>query len=205
VLLAWFGIISVLLALVPVVAISPILLYIGMLIGAQAFQTTPIKHAPAIVLALTPHLAAWAKLQIDTMLGSTLNAAQAVGGLAADKVGAVKAAAIAALPQQGVLYRGLEVMGGGSIVAGLILGAIGVFVIERDFVKASAFAFAGAVLTYFGFMHGEAVGFGGGFGVTPGVALAYAVVAAGFLAVGRLGTSSDRLSHPEMPLAAPAE
>src|ERR1700680_2236212 len=98
VVLSWFGIISVLLALVPVVAISPILLYIGMLIGAQAFQTTPVKHAPAIVLALTPHLAAWAKLQIDTMLGSTLNAAQAAG-LAADKVGDVKAAAIAALPQ----------------------------------------------------------------------------------------------------------
>ena len=73
VVLSWFGIISVLLALVPVVAISPILLYIGMLIGAQAFQTTPVKHAPAVVLALTPHLAAWAKLQIDTMLGSTLD------------------------------------------------------------------------------------------------------------------------------------
>src|SRR5829696_3326888 len=101
VLLSWFGIISVLLALVPVVAISPILLYIGMLIGAQAFQTTPVKHAPAIVLALTPHLAAWAKLQIDTMLGSTISAAQKVGGLAADKAGEVKAAAIAALPQQG--------------------------------------------------------------------------------------------------------
>ena len=76
VVLSWFGIISVLLALVPVVAISPILLYIGMLIGAQAFQTTPVKHAPAIVLALTPHLAAWAKLQIDTMLGATMTAAQ---------------------------------------------------------------------------------------------------------------------------------
>jgi AGZA family xanthine/uracil permease-like MFS transporter len=205
VVLSWFGIISVLLALVPVVAISPILLYIGMLIGAQAFQTTPIKHAPAIVLALTPHLAAWAKLQIDTMLGSTLNAAQAVGGLAADKVGAVKTAAIAALPQQGVLYHGLEVMGGGSILAGLILGAIGVFVIERDFVKAAAFAFAGAVMTYFGFMHGEAVGVGGGLGVTPGVALAYAVVALGFLAVGKLGVASDPVSHSEVPHAVPAE
>src|SRR5437763_9776061 len=55
VVLAWFGIIPVLLALVPVVAISPILLYIGMLIGAQAFQETRTKHAPAVVLALTPH------------------------------------------------------------------------------------------------------------------------------------------------------
>jgi adenine/guanine/hypoxanthine permease len=205
IVLAWFGIISVLLALVPVVAISPILLYIGMLIGAQAFQTTPLKHAPAIGLAFTPHLAAWAKLQIDTMLGATVNAAQSVGGLAADKVGEVKAAAIASLPQQGVLYHGLEILGGGSILAGLILGAIGVFVIERDFVKASAFAFAGAVLTYFGFMHGEAVGIGGGLGVTPGVALAYAVVAAGFLVVGKLGTSSSYVPQHDLPLAVPAE
>jgi AGZA family xanthine/uracil permease-like MFS transporter len=199
VLLSWFGIISVLLALVPVVAISPILLYIGMLIGAQAFQTTPVRHAPAIVLALTPHLAAWAKLQIDTMLGSTLNAAQKVGGLAADKVGDVKAAAIAALPQQGVIYHGLDIMGGGSILTGLVLGAIGVFVIERDFARASAFALSGAVLTFFGFMHGEAVGIG----VTPSVALAYVVVAAGLFAVGKYGT--ETVAHPEMPLAAPAE
>src|ERR1700733_8207038 len=205
VVLAWVGIISVLLALVPVVAISPILLYIGMLIGAQAFQTTPIKHAPAIVLALTPHLAAWAKLQIDTMLGATLSAAQTVGALAPDKVGAVKTAAIASLPQQGVLYHGLEVRGGGSMLAGLVLGAIGVFVIERDFMKASAFAFAGAILTYCGFMHGEAVGIGGGLGVTPGVALAYAVVAAGFLAVEKLGGGSFSLTHSEPPLAVPAE
>ncbi|MGJ4951604.1 regulator [Bradyrhizobium sp. HKCCYLS20291] len=200
IVLSWLGIISVLLALVPVVAISPILLYIGMLIGAQAFQTTPVKHAPAIVLAFTPHLAAWAKLQIDTMLASTVTAAQAVGGLAADKVDAVKTAAIAALPQQGVLYHGLEVMGGGSILAGLVLGAIGVFVIERDFTKAAAFALAGAVMTFFGFMHGEAVGIG----VTPAVALAYVVVAGGLFALGRLGMSESYVPHADMH-AAPAE
>ena len=198
VVLSFFGIIAVLLALVPVVAISPILLYIGMLIGAQAFQTTPLKHAPAVVLALTPHLAAWAKLQVDTMMGATVTAAQAAG-LAADKVGEVKAAAIASLPQQGVLYHGLEVMGGGAILTGLVLGAIGVFVIERDFAKAAAFALVGAVLTFFGFMHGEAVGIGSGLGV----ALAYAVVAVGFYATAKVGAVAP--AEPEMPLAAPAE
>jgi len=205
IVLSWFGIISVLLAVVPVVAILPILLYIGMLIGAQAFQTTPVKHAPAIVLALFPHLAAWAKLLIDTGMASMTNAMQTVGGLSPEKLAEVKTAAIMSLPQQGVIYHGLEVMGGGSILTGLVLGAIGVFVIERDFVKASAFALAGAVLTYFGFMHGEAVGVGGGLGVTPAVALSYAVVAAGLYALGRLGTSADFASHPEMPVAAPAE
>ena len=195
VVLSWFGVIAVLLALVPVVAISPILLYIGMLIGAQAFQTTPLKHAPAIVLAFTPHLAAWGKLQIDTMLGATVTAAQAAG-LAAEKVGEVKAAAIASLPQQGVLYHGLEVMGGGSILGGLVLGAIGVFIIDREFSKAAAFALAGAVMTWFGFMHGEAVGFG----VTPGVALAYVVVAGGLYAAGK-----STVSEIAAPVAVPAE
>ncbi|QUS37900.1 regulator [Tardiphaga alba] len=201
VILSWFGVIAVLLALVPVVAISPILLYIGMLIGAQAFQTTPLKHAPAIVLAFTPHLAAWGKLQIDTMLGASMSAAQAAG-LAADKIGEVKAAAIASLPQQGVLYHGLEVMGGGSILGGLVLGAIGVFIIDREFSKAAAFALAGAIMTWFGFMHGEAVGFG----VTPGVALAYALVAAGLLAADKFGAPNlSPFNKPETPLAVPAE
>jgi len=54
-------------------------------------------------------------------------------------------------------------------------------------------------------MHGESVGVGSGLGVTPAVALAYAVVAAGFYALGKFGLSEDYVSHPETPLAAPAE
>ena len=79
IVLSWFGVISLMLAIIPVVAISPILLYIGMLIGAQAFQTTPAKHAPAIVLALTPHAAAWAKTLMDGALGAAGTNAAAVG------------------------------------------------------------------------------------------------------------------------------
>jgi len=146
VLLAWFGIIAVMVALIPVVAISPILLYIGMLIGAQAFQETPKSHAPAIVLALTPHLAAWGKLQIDNALGAAGTSAGAIGF---EKLG-----------QLGVLYHGLEVMGGGSILGGLVLGAVAAFIIDRQFMKAAGFALAGAGLTFFGFMHGEKIGFG---------------------------------------------
>ena len=69
-LLCWFGIIAVLSAIIPVVAILPILLYIGMLIGSQAFQESPHRHAPAIVLALLPQIAEWGKTQIDNALGA---------------------------------------------------------------------------------------------------------------------------------------
>jgi len=160
IVLAWFGIIALIASLIPVVAISPILLYIGMLIGAQAFQETPKSHAPAIVLALMPHLAAWGKLQIDNALGAAGTSAAAVG---IDKLG-----------QTGVLYDGLAVLGGGAILGGLILGAIAVFIIERAFMKAAAFALAGSALTFFGFMHGEAIGVGR----TPMVAIGYLGVAA---------------------------
>ena len=173
--LSWFGIISVMVSLIPVVAISPILLYIGMLIGAQAFQENPKSHAPAIVLALTPHLAAWGKLLIDSSLGAAGTSAHAIG---MDKLG-----------QVGVLYHGLELMGGGAILGGLILGAIGVFVIDRKLVKASVTALVGAALTFFGFMHGEAIG------VAPApvmaIAAAYLGVAAFLFGCAKFATLSE--------------
>jgi len=188
IILSWFGIISLLLSVVPVVAISPILLYIGMLIGAQAFQTTPASHAPAIVLALTPHLAAWGKTMLDGALGAAGTNAAAVG---LDK-----------LAGQGVIYHGLEVLGGGSILTGLVLGAIGVFVIDRKFTEASAFALAGAVLTFFGFMHGESIGLA----VTPTVATAYAIVAAFIFTLGRYPELiSIEMARPKEAVAHPAE
>ncbi len=164
IVLAWFGIIALVSSLIPVVAISPILLYIGMLIGAQAFQESPKSHAPAVVLALTPHLAAWGKLMIDNALGAAGTSAAAVG---LDK-----------LAQVGVLYQGLSIMGGGAILGGLVLGAIAAFIIDGAMRKAAGFALAGAVLTFFGFMHGEAIGFA----QSPFVAASYLIVAGVLLA-----------------------
>jgi AGZA family xanthine/uracil permease-like MFS transporter len=185
IVLAWFGIIAVMSSVIPVVAISPILLYIGMLIGAQSFQETPRSHAPAIILALLPHLAAWGKLQIDNALGAAGTSANAVG--------------MEALGQVGVLYHGLAVLGGGSILGGLMLGALGVFVIERQFVKGAAFALASAALTFFGFMHGESIGIG----QTPTVAVSYLAVAvllfgcAKFATVSAAATAHDHLGNAE--------
>jgi adenine/guanine/hypoxanthine permease len=165
--LTWFGIISLMLALIPVVAILPILLYIGMLIGAQAFQETPRSHAPAIVLAFLPQIAAWGKLEIDSALAAAGTSASAVG---LDK-----------LSQVGVLYHGLDVLGGGATLAGVVLGAIAVCIIDRNFEKAAAFAVAGTLLTFFGFMHGEAIGIA----KSPSVALSYLGIAGILLACAR--------------------
>src|SRR5215210_3001640 len=118
-LVCFLGLVALLLAVIPLVAVLPILLYIGVVITAQAFEATPIRHAPAIVLALIPNLAAWGQNLVD----GALNAA----GTSAEKVGS------AALGSAGVVYDGMAVLGGGAILAGMVLGAIGAFVIDRDF------------------------------------------------------------------------
>ena len=56
----------------------------------------------------------------------------------------------------GVVYHGMELLGGGAVLAGLILGAIAAFIIDREFERAAIYALAGAVLAFFGFIHGTA-------------------------------------------------
>ncbi len=160
ILFCWLGIVPVMLALIPVVAILPILLYIGMLIGSQAFQETPRRHAPAIVLAFVPNVAAWALAQVK-------------GALSAAGVTSVDDALQAKMAGEGVLFHGLEVLGGGAVLAGLVLAATTVFIIERQLWRAAAFAGAGAVMTFFGFMHGERIGLA----QSPSVAASYLLVA----------------------------
>jgi len=182
IVLSWFGVISLMTALIPVVAISPILLYIGMLIGSQAFQESPKRHAPAIVMALVPSLAAWGKLQIDNSLGSVAN----IHNITPDM--------IAAMAQTGVFYKGLAILGGGSILAGVVLGATTTYIVERQFMKAAGFACAGGILTFFGLMHGEAIGIN----QTPTVAIAYVVVG-GFLGL------CAKFAHVTAPAPEPLE
>jgi AGZA family xanthine/uracil permease-like MFS transporter len=185
ILLSWLGIIAVLMSLIPVVAIAPILLYIGMLIGAQAFQETPKSHAPAVILTLVPHVAAWGKLQIDNALGAAGTSAAAVGF---DK-----------LAQVGILYKGLETLGGGAILTSLVFGSIAVFLIEREYAKASAFALVGAVMTFFGFMHGEHIGFA----QSTGVAASYVAVAFVLFACRKAVTMPKPVEHHIEPVGMP--
>jgi AGZA family xanthine/uracil permease-like MFS transporter len=189
ILLSWFGIIAVMMSLIPVVAIAPILLYIGMLIGAQAFQENPKSHAPAVILSLIPHIAAWGKLQIDNALGAAGTSAAAVGF---DKLG-----------QVGILYKGLETLGGGAILSSMILASLAVFLIEREYVKASVCAVAGSALTFFGFMHGEHIGIA----QSPAVALSYLMVAGVLFASAYTKVNAARPVDPvdeDGPLAEPA-
>lgn len=158
-LVCFTGLTALLLAVVPLVSILPILLYIGLVIGAQAFESTPSRHAPAVILAMLPNIASWAQNQIDGALGAA--------GTSAAQVGFDK------LAGHGVIYQGLQLFGGGGTLTGLMLGATAAFIIDRSFNRAAVYAAGSAVLAYFGVINGTALGFGNS---TP-VAFGYLIVA----------------------------
>jgi adenine/guanine/hypoxanthine permease len=156
-LVCFLGLTALLLNVIPLVAILPILLYIGLVIGAQAFQASPASHAPAVVLAIIPNIAEWAKINIDGAL--------AVAGTSAEKVGA------AALGKVGVVYNGIALLGSGSVLAGMVLGAMAAFIIDRKLIHAGVTALIGAALAFIGLIHGAHLGWM----VSPLVALGYAL------------------------------
>jgi adenine/guanine/hypoxanthine permease len=185
-LVCFTGLTALLLAIVPLVSILPILLYIGLVIGAQAFESTPPRHAPAVILAMLPNIASWAQNQIDGAL--------AAAGTSASQVGFDK------LAGHGVIYHGLELFGGGGTLTGLMLGATAAFIIDRRFNRAAIYALGAAVLAYFGVINGTALGFGN----SSPVALGYLFVALICLGLAWQGQNQP-IELPEDAVAEPGE
>jgi AGZA family xanthine/uracil permease-like MFS transporter len=172
-LLCFLGLFGLLSTLLPLPAIVPILLYIGLLIGAQAFQAVPRIHAAAVVIAILPNMAAWASGLIDNSL--------AAAGTTAAEVGTE------ALGNAGVVYDGLTTLGQGAVLAGLVLGAILTFVIDKRFAAAAIAAGVGAALSFVGLIHAPEVGWA----ANPPVALGYLLLGLVCLGYGLIARSSD--------------
>jgi AGZA family xanthine/uracil permease-like MFS transporter len=160
-ILCFTGMFGLLGAVLPIPAIVPILLYIGLLIGAQAFQAVPRAHAAAVMIAIIPNVASWAQGQMANVLSAVGYQNVDFGSHAtlipptATTPGTVPESA---LVNAGVIYKGLMLLGDGAVLAGLILGAIVAFLIDRQFYKAAIYCAAGAVLSFVGLIHGAKVG-----------------------------------------------
>ena len=179
--LCFLGLFGVLTTLLPIPAIVPILLYIGLLIGAQAFQSTPRIQAAAVVAAILPNLASWGTGLIDNAL--------AAAGTSADKVGEE------ALASAGLVYQGLKILGEGAVLAGMVLGSIVAFIMMRKFVSSAIAAALGAVLSWIGLIHASEVSWA----AQPSVALGYAMLAVVLLAFAYRNRSESAVPEEDDP------
>lgn len=167
------GLVGMLLAVFPMQALVPILLYVGLVIGAQAFDVSPRRYAPAIVLALIPSLAEWATGQIDNALAAAGTDAATVG--------------FATLNGNGVVYDGLKLLGQGAVLVGILLGAIACFVIDRKMYAAAVTAGIAAALSFVGLINAYEFGFN----ASPQVTIGYLLFAAILVAFGWWARDDD--------------
>jgi len=156
------GFMSVISALVPLEAGYPILLWVGIIITAQAFQTTPLKHAPAIALGLLPATAAWGL----SLLRQYINVD---GKYSIDQMNIMISTA---MPHM----KGIIPFSEGSLLSAMFLTAVGVYLIEKDFLKAFWWTLPLIICSYFGFIHSGSIKFNASGMIPVGYALFGAVI-----------------------------
>ena len=135
--IALIGAVGQVLSIVPLEVTLGILLWIGLIITAQAFQASPANHAIAVAIGLVPSLAAWLLVQIETTLrvaGSSLFETQAKFG-------------------DQLYIHGIIALSQGFIITSILYSAVMAFVIDRRFKQAAAWMLAASALSGIGFIH----------------------------------------------------
>ncbi len=132
------GFITVILKVVPIEAGIGILLWIGIVIVAQAFQETPKHHAMAVAVGLFPAIAAWGLLMVESTLRSAGTTLFILGKDAFTN---------------NLAIHGMISLERGFIFTSMILASISVFLIEKKFLRACIWSLGAALLSYIGLIH----------------------------------------------------
>ncbi|MBM4365844.1 MAG: NCS2 family permease [Deltaproteobacteria bacterium] len=135
---------------IPIEAGMAIVLWIGIVITAQAFVATPQKHAAAVVVGLLPGVGAWGALM-------------AKNGLRAAGYGSEQPFTEALVPKfaaSDTWIHGAFALEQGFIFTAMVLAAVTVYIIERRFRVAAGWAALGAVLSATGLVHAYQFTFG---------------------------------------------
>jgi AGZA family xanthine/uracil permease-like MFS transporter len=145
-LLCFTGSVSWVIRTIPLEAGVGILLWIGIIICAQAFQVTTRDHAPAVAFGLFPCLAAWGTLIFE-------NGLRAAGS---SFFSLFEASEGGMFP-----FHGMLSLNQGFLFSAMIFAAVAVCLIERDFLKAALWSGVGALCAFFGLIHAYQVTPGG--------------------------------------------
>lgn len=172
------GVMGLVLAIVPKESAAAILLFVGLVIAAQAFEVTPRAHMPAVALGLVPLLASWGKDILDMLATAAGTSVAAIGP--------------EAMQRAGLSYAGLRSLAAGQMVTSMMLCAMTIALIDQRLRAATAWAGAAAALSWLGLMHADRLGWG----AAPAAALGYALMAVGFLAVARLAPKEALEGNP---------
>jgi len=158
-LICMTGTVTVINAIIPIEAGVAIVLWIGIVITAQAFQATPKEHAPAVALGLFPAIAALGFTLVQGSFNAMLfTMPENVVPLTIQS--AIQSAFntfSSSHPEpftiSGFALHGLIVMERGFIFSCMFLAAICVFLIERKFYVAAIWSLIASASAFVGLTH----------------------------------------------------
>jgi AGZA family xanthine/uracil permease-like MFS transporter len=133
------GTVPFLLWFMPVEVTLGILLWIGLIITAQAFQEVPKAHAPAVAIGFIPALAAWGELLVKTALGK------------AGPGYTLKEVAAAFSPE--LFIYGMLSLAQGFLLISIFFSAILAKVIDREWRAAACWCLIAAAASACGIIH----------------------------------------------------
>ena len=198
--LSFTGIMALATAVIPLVAMLPILMYIGMIIGTQAFSTAKPRHMPAVVLAFLPYIGSFLTSKISSSINAVNEALAAAGSELSVALGGVTSGntvgvAFSTLSGNGVPFEGWQRLSQGDIIIAMILSTIVYFIIDRHYTKAAVYCGIGAALSFFGIIHSGSFGIN----VSPAVTIGY-LLAGAVLLVMMVYRKEDNVLDPEVAL-----
>lgn len=173
--ITWLNLISLLSNLIPLVAIVPILLYIGIVIGTQAFTAVDGKYAPAVLLGIIPWIANWSQGNIDNALG--------LAGKTAGEIGFDN------LSIAGLEYGGMVTLGAGAILVSMIWSSLTVYIIDKELNKGVVTVLIAGALTFFGIIHTPSIGIG----KANDVLIAYLMLAVLLFVINKFQTNDENI------------
>ncbi len=122
-----------------------IIVWIGIIITAQAFEVTEPRHMAAVAVGMVPALVAWATLVAKTALRSA--------GFGTASGMALSPALVEAAQANNFFIDGGFALEQGFIYSAMILSAMTVLIIEGRFAAAAVWSLSAAVLSLLGLMH----------------------------------------------------
>ena len=180
-----FGLVALLHNLIPIAAVAPILVYVGLVITGQAFTACPRTHAMAVALAMLPHVSNLLSLKWASMLTALRS------HVSGDLPALGDASFVQSMLQQGAHVAGHQALAGGSIVVGLIWGSLAAFLIDGRYWRAALVSISGAVLTFIGMIHSTSLQLNSGHLLWGYVIVAVVLVALALLSRGQAGGDDD--------------
>jgi len=130
---------------VPADAGLAIIVWIGVIIMVQAFEATPSRHWPAVVLGLAPVLLMWVSFVVKNALR--------VAGYGATPGIEFSPKLAEKFQASGTFIEGLFAVEQGAFYCSIVLATVTVFIIEKRLVAAAGWAFAAAGLSLVGLLH----------------------------------------------------